>query len=88
MDVPRLQGMETGSMTIYWTKEGYAVVGPQLCLVWDRKRFVKHLTTVPLELPNMLRDWCRSFDPPVTYYNGYIWIYSPGPPPDHDRYSS
>jgi hypothetical protein len=56
---------------------GYEIVSINTAIVWDGARFRKHLARAVSDLA----DWSKTFDPPVTYHNGYTWVYSPGPRP-------
>lgn len=86
MEVFRLRLLETGSMRS-WTKtlddkRGYTRIGEILIFMWDRRRFKEHIS----EGTDLYR-WASLPRPPVLYHNSYVWIYSPGPPPDLARYS-
>jgi hypothetical protein len=63
-----------------YKRKGYTPVNEWLCIVWDGTRFSNHVEA--LVYPSPFGRWSEDFTPPILYYNTYVWIYSPGPPPN------
>lgn len=82
-----MQSVEAGLVTSlddFYAKSGYEVIQSYLCIVFDDKRFYSHVVSFP---GSKLLEWSnKNYDPPTMFYNGFIWVFSPGPRPDSYRY--